>query len=39
VRWDSTTVGRICVRMVTAFNTTEDEISLAGKAMSGGVVQ
>ena len=33
VRWDSTLPGRICVRMVTAFDTTEDEIEAAASAL------
>lgn len=35
VRWDSTIAGRICVRMVTAFNTTAEEIAMARESMAG----
>lgn len=33
VRWDSTLPGRVCARMVTAFDTTEDEIEAAVSAL------
>ena len=35
VRWESTLEGRICVRMVTAFDTTDEEIAAAVRALAG----